>query len=94
MTFRELSNKCAEALSLNQREAKRRAKIFLDVVQHQVHNDRAVHLPELGALRPRVKEPKETFNPHYESMVHYPARRTAEYLPSSSLKIEIEKLDK
>lgn len=86
MNYRELIDRLSEQTGNSKSKTKEILGATVDVLTEQLGNGTGVSIPNLGTFSTKESNERKVYNPHYDSYIMTPPKRTAEFSPAGGLK--------
>ena len=93
MNYREFISHLSERTGYSKSETKSLLKSTLRALEEQLAEGTSVSIPNLGTFDIQEKEQRKIYNPHYDSYMLVPPKRTVQFTPASGLKDEVKFLE-
>lgn len=90
MNYKELIDRLSEKTGYSKVKTKEILNSAVHVLSDQLSNETGVSIPDLGTFSTKDSEERKVYNPHYESYIMVPPKRTVEFNPAAGLKEKLK----
>lgn len=78
---------------MTQAETRRLLDTVIDILNNNLSEGNAFTIPNLGTFSTKVRDERESYNPHYEQYMKLPPKRVVEFNPSKGLKEALKQVE-
>lgn len=93
MNTSELVKILAENRGMTQAETRQLLDTIIDTFNSNLSAGYAFTIPKLGTFSTKVREERESYNPHYEQYMKLPPKRVVAFNPSKGLKEGLKQVE-
>lgn len=93
MNTSELVKILAENRGMTQAETRRLLDTVIDTFNNNLASGNTFTIPSLGTFKTKVREERESYNPHYEQYMKLPPKRIVVFNPSKGLKEGLKQVE-
>lgn len=79
----------SDQLGITQKETEHLYETYVTILTTHLSNDEGFSIPKLGSFHSKIREPYNSYNPHYKKMMLLPKKKVVQFSQSTAIKDEL-----